>query len=230
MEKRKLLEARSQEEAEEKRRLERLKDPIVEDNDSTDAGSSQKQGFVKIEEVEDEDAVTLTSNRDGSTKQELPGMLKPARSTTSWSEGIDRLADEVDDDDDDDFFDDPAPPQPDFQDDDDLDFNVEDVKPAAKKWEADDAASWDTAPAQVKKEERTTPEPGWKSVQQLVQFRATSVAIADDYLKQKGVKVHLKRTNSFTLRHGEWNIYNQGREDAKKIDVKRRRIKAMEED
>ncbi|KAF7791901.1 hypothetical protein EIP86_002926 [Pleurotus ostreatoroseus] len=83
-------------------------------------------------------------------------------------------------------------------------------------------------PTQAKPEDQ---EAQWKSVKQLVAFRDTSVAIADDWLKSQNVK--LTYTKSAVRDPQTWrerSLYWQGREDAKKIDVRRKRIKGTEDD
>lgn len=87
-------------------------------------------------------------------------------------------------------------------------------------------------PAQQPATREVVEEPQWKSAGQLVTFRETSVAIADDYLKQQNIKLvsGSKRPDLGARGPQEWAIYKQGKEDAKKIDVKRRRIKGKEDD
>ncbi|TCD71482.1 hypothetical protein EIP91_008862 [Steccherinum ochraceum] len=249
MEKQKLLDAKREEEQEDQRRLERLKDPKIEQPDaSPEKGSPKKDVFVKIEEVEDEDLVK-SSSAAGNKPLKAETILEPVESTRdSLDPNTEMRSNEgsssEDDDDDDDsggggneFFD-PFDPfedtpevQPDFRDsdsDDDMYLNPEELKPHVQLPEPSIAPEPVPQPAQpVKKEEE---DASWRSVQQLVQFRATSIAIADDFLKEQGVKLKKGRKDRFQLQHGEWTIYNQGREDAKKIDVKRRRIKGAEED
>jgi hypothetical protein len=84
--------------------------------------------------------------------------------------------------------------------------------------------------------------PLWNSVGQLVKFREASTAIADDYLKSQGIKVRARRKRStFTIlnKAGE-KMYQEGQEDAKRINVRiasnmrinirRKRIKDAEEE
>lgn len=84
---------------------------------------------------------------------------------------------------------------------------------------------------ELKKDEDRDSEPQWKSAGQLTAFRETSVAIADDYLKQQKIKLGKGRKlpGVSVKDRKEREIYNQGREDAKKIDVKRRRLKHKED-
>ena len=65
-------------------------------------------------------------------------------------------------------------------------------------------------------------EPQWASHMQLVTFRATAAKIADDFLRDKGVKLRMMSVKGVNI--GDKNAYRQGKEDSKKIDVRRRRI------
>jgi hypothetical protein len=62
----------------------------------------------------------------------------------------------------------------------------------------------------------------WSSLGQLVAFRESSVAIAEDYLKSQGIKLTAgRRIGAFTIQNEagrRW--YRQGREDAKLINVR----------
>jgi hypothetical protein len=70
-------------------------------------------------------------------------------------------------------------------------------------------------------------EPGlelkWTSHTQLITFRATATKIADEYLEDQGVELSFGSARSNVIR--DWNAYNQGVKDSKKIDVYRKRIK-----
>ena len=63
----------------------------------------------------------------------------------------------------------------------------------------------------------------WASQTQLVTFRATATKIADEYIQDRGVKLHKGSARNTVIRDG--NAYNQGVEDSKKVDVYRKRIK-----
>lgn len=84
----------------------------------------------------------------------------------------------------------------------------------------------------VKKEE--VDESPWESAGQLVAFRESATVIADAFLKKEKPALKLKpgrkrpilELKDATTRKS----YEQGKEDAKKIDVKRRRITGEEED
>lgn len=76
-------------------------------------------------------------------------------------------------------------------------------------------------------------ETPWGSTGQLVAFRKSALTIADEFLKKEhaDVKVVKRRESGLVLREpGADKSYQRGREDAKKIDVKRRRITETEED
>jgi hypothetical protein len=66
-------------------------------------------------------------------------------------------------------------------------------------------------------------ESKWASHMQLATFRATATKIADEYLKDKGVKLHDRSARGTVIR--DRNAYIQGVRDSKKIDVHRKRIK-----
>lgn len=75
-------------------------------------------------------------------------------------------------------------------------------------------------------------ETEWESAGALISFRDASQKLAEDYLKQKGVKLR-NSSKGKPLRFKDENAresYYQGREDAKKIDLKRKRLTAAEED
>ncbi|KAJ9479313.1 Ankyrin repeat protein [Pseudozyma hubeiensis] len=64
---------------------------------------------------------------------------------------------------------------------------------------------------------------GWQSGNQLIRFRQDAEKIADEYLasQHKGLKLKKRAKSSFKK---DSSAFEQGREDAKKIDVKRKRI------
>jgi hypothetical protein len=88
------------------------------------------------------------------------------------------------------------------------------------------------APASSAKMEQKSSEPQelepeveskWASHMQLVTFRATATKIADRYLEEKGVRLRRRSARSTVIR--DWNAYDQGVRDSKKIDVHRKRLK-----
>jgi len=71
----------------------------------------------------------------------------------------------------------------------------------------------------------------WASGQQLSLFRSNALAIADEYIKKSKIKFRKgPKLNGPNFANGGYSIYKQGKEDAKKIDVKRKRIKGAEQD
>nr|GAT46666.1 predicted protein [Mycena chlorophos] len=89
------------------------------------------------------------------------------------------------------------------------------------------------APATVSLKEEDDEFP-WKSSLQLVRFRDLSKAVAADYLKQKGItfsNIKQKSIVELKIKDAEaWKAYTRGEADAKKIDVRRRKIKDAEMD
>ncbi|EPQ57251.1 hypothetical protein GLOTRDRAFT_137622 [Gloeophyllum trabeum ATCC 11539] len=82
------------------------------------------------------------------------------------------------------------------------------------------------------KPEQPEAGPSWQSEGQLIAFRENSKAIGDEYLKSQGVKLRTsnKRPDvSFSSREDR-KLYEQGKRDAAKIDVRRRRLKGAEDD
>ncbi|KAJ1324503.1 DUF2786 domain-containing protein [Microdochium nivale] len=65
---------------------------------------------------------------------------------------------------------------------------------------------------------------GWRSHGELVLFRDTSFRIAEDFLKEKGVKLHTNKNRPTTIRDSK--AYEQGEKDSSKIDVKRKRLES----
>ncbi|KAJ4479073.1 hypothetical protein J3R30DRAFT_3473915 [Lentinula aciculospora] len=75
-------------------------------------------------------------------------------------------------------------------------------------------------------------ETSWQSAGALIAFRHTSLLLADDYLKKKGLKLR-SRGKRAEIKFKDQNAvqsYDKGWEDAKKIDLKRKRIKASTDD
>ncbi|KAJ3715897.1 hypothetical protein DFJ43DRAFT_1101635 [Lentinula guzmanii] len=106
------------------------------------------------------------------------------------------------------------------------DETMQDVKP---KVEMDEGVV-KTEPQDVKVEEAEVPS--WQSAGALIAFRQTSVLLAEEYLKNRGVKLRSGREPA-ALRFKDSNAkdsYDRGWEDSKKIDLKRKRIKAADED
>jgi hypothetical protein len=66
------------------------------------------------------------------------------------------------------------------------------------------------------------PESMWASATQLVKFRASANTIADEYVKDQNIKLSYRARRSSAPRDGA--SYRQGREDSRKINVRRRRL------
>ena len=64
--------------------------------------------------------------------------------------------------------------------------------------------------------------PLWASHMQLIKFREDATQIADDYLKEQGVKLGKQTTQRFSIR--DWIAYDQGTKDSKKINLAQKRI------
>jgi Protein of unknown function (DUF2786) len=62
----------------------------------------------------------------------------------------------------------------------------------------------------------------WASASQLTLFRATAQKIAEEYIKSTKTKLTAGRARVSSVR--DYEAYEQGRKDSRKIDVKRRRI------
>ncbi|KZT57019.1 hypothetical protein CALCODRAFT_496671 [Calocera cornea HHB12733] len=87
----------------------------------------------------------------------------------------------------------------------------------------------ETGHINVKKEEDDDVQ--WVSGNQLMLFRDNAANIADEYLKKSDVKLRPgPKINGPTFKNGGYANYQQGKADAKKIDVKRKRIKGTGQD
>ncbi|KXJ89108.1 hypothetical protein Micbo1qcDRAFT_165880, partial [Microdochium bolleyi] len=71
---------------------------------------------------------------------------------------------------------------------------------------------------------KTELDRGWRSHGELVLFRDTSARIAEDYLKEKGVKLYNRKKHSTIVR--DKDAYRQGEKDSSKIDVRRKRLES----
>ena len=83
-------------------------------------------------------------------------------------------------------------------------------------------------PKATMKMEANESTPTWQSTAQLVRFRSHSEAVADNYLKSVNIKLRTGRRHSeLNLEDGDLRrAYEIGQRDARKIDVRRRRIDA----
>ncbi|KAJ3777379.1 hypothetical protein FB446DRAFT_717948 [Lentinula raphanica] len=84
----------------------------------------------------------------------------------------------------------------------------------------------------VNKIEAEDRDPAWQSAGALIAFRKTSILLADDYLKRRGTKLRSSRKLPKLQLKGmnASQSYHKGLEDSKKIDLKRKRIKAADEE
>lgn len=99
----------------------------------------------------------------------------------------------------------------------DLDTSSADIKP-------NPAPKLEPEPEGVKpKLEPEDSGAGWQSGQQLIRFRQDAEKIADDYLASQHSGLKLKKRGRTTYKKDS-HAFEQGRQDAKKIDVKRKRI------
>ncbi|KAF5863553.1 hypothetical protein ETB97_009797 [Aspergillus alliaceus] len=62
----------------------------------------------------------------------------------------------------------------------------------------------------------------WTSETQLVRFRATSVQVADDYLKKHNIKLRTRKARRIVTK--DFSAYKQGWKDSQKIDLHQRRL------
>ncbi|KAL5364300.1 hypothetical protein BJX96DRAFT_131392 [Aspergillus floccosus] len=68
----------------------------------------------------------------------------------------------------------------------------------------------------VVKDEESSASP-WASEMQLVRFRAMSEQIADRYIRERNIKLQVRKPRSVAVRH--FDSYRQGWEDSSKIDI-----------
>lgn len=74
----------------------------------------------------------------------------------------------------------------------------------------------------VPKVDEPEPEPRWKSRTALIAFHKTADKIADECLKANCGK--MRRGRKYKMKQVDWTAFDKGREDAKKIDVRRKAI------
>ena len=86
------------------------------------------------------------------------------------------------------------------------------------------ASSQHSAPELHNSAERQEPAPElrWASHMQLITFRANATNIADEFLQDQGVKLSKKTGRESVIR--DWDAYDKGVKDSKKIDVRRKQI------
>ncbi|KAF7288687.1 DUF2786 domain-containing protein [Mycena chlorophos] len=210
-----LKERQEQEAAEDKSRLERLRE-LPAETKAKEEDEPVLDRRVKVEEVEDEDSSKPLRSSDSNARVK-PEPLE-ADPLNGGGDDDDDNAPFIDETVDADF--DAADNMDDF----DIDAELEKAKARTEMPPPPPAAP---VPATVvpKKEEEDDESP-WASVQQLVQFRETSIAIGDDFLKQKGIKLHKARKRQpLEFKDSRSSAsYHKGKKDARNIDVRRRQI------
>ncbi|KAJ7178519.1 hypothetical protein C8R43DRAFT_973576 [Mycena crocata] len=216
-----LLKARQDEEAvEDKSREDRLKGPEtrVKVEAELPTAKLEPDRRVKMEEIDDEE--DLGRQRAFDQSAWIPDTKCQADDDTEGGPAFEGFGDVA----------------PHFNDSDD-DENLLDLDTATlKRTEstgpppANGSMAFPVAERKIKQEiEEDSP---WNSVGQLVAFRETSIAIGDDYLKKQGVKLFKgRKRKGLEFKDSEARrIYQQGKKDAEKIDVRQKRLKAAEMD
>jgi hypothetical protein len=210
--------AKKQEEEEDRRRLDRLEGPPLHNEDS--------KATVYVQQVKEEEEVVKVEFEDRHVKLEVldelpatPQVVPPTPvpaypSPAAWAgdAGWEDLGNDIG--------------VADFNESDDesLDLDALEADLMAKP-KAPSPAPAQPYAAQVAEEESL-----WDSVKQLVTFRETSVAIADEYLKKEGIKLRTGRRSTWELKDSDAQTnYRQGIKDAAKIDVRGRRLKGLED-
>lgn len=113
----------------------------------------------------------------------------------------------------------------DFHDDDDVDAYINKFvkREPVESSIPDEIPVFKTEPAANIKAETELPptleQSPWESGTQLVQFRKTSEQVADDYLKEKDIKLRNRKMRPPTI--GDADAYRRGQQDSSKIDVRR---------
>ncbi|KAJ6625595.1 hypothetical protein B0H10DRAFT_620695 [Mycena sp. CBHHK59/15] len=223
-----------QEAAEDKSREERLKVPEtgtiagpseaeVKTEESTVEVKSEPDRRVKIEEVEDED---FTGSRPFDEADWMPHTNTEHHDDDVEDRpalrGFDAIA-------------------PDFNDSDNEEdlLDLDAANPKLKKSASVRPSLGPMAPptsitrlAEQKVKEEPEFDSPWSSVGQLVAFRESSIAIGNEYLKTQGVKLAKGRKRKALEFKGSdaRRLYQQGKRDAEKIDVRQKRLKDVEMD
>lgn len=251
-EKKRLKEAEKEEQKQVKKEKDRLKDPAggvkAESSASgsrvkaepTDAMPSSSRN-VKLEDVVDEeDFKPFRNGPKRSASQDLvdDGYGRWSHEQSEMGLGSTKLENGIDHDDDSDYsdgndqFHDMHDPYPDPLRPLDEDLQ-DDVKPHFDEALENDIIDLtdDVSLRDIKPEPKTEPkvEPdeagaGWQSSNQLIRFRQDAEKIADDYLASQHSGLKLRKRAKTTYKKDS-SAFEQGREDAKKIDVKRKRIR-----
>ncbi|KZT28965.1 hypothetical protein NEOLEDRAFT_1128451 [Neolentinus lepideus HHB14362 ss-1] len=225
-----LRDAKKIEAEEDRRRLDRLNDP------QSEVVAEQPDRKVKVEEVEDAELGSRShsaSNGSDCKKEEepdapyIPTGNYPAYDDYSDDElGVDPRMDTVDDEDE---------YRADFDASDDIQLDLDALESKVKnETSANPVIRQSTPEPTLKPEIKDDIEagPSWQSEGQLIAFRENTKSIADEYLKSQGVKLGKgRRMPDINLTSKEdHKLWEQGKKDAEKIDVRRRRLKGAEED
>lgn len=198
---------------------------------------------VKIEEVEDEDAqCNFHNNAPKKESSPFKGMTpKQEDGPDDWrsvSEAPGESLDEMFDNDDlpeigdmDDLTQLDILPA-DFHDNDDVDglLDLDAINPGTKELFSEVMGSpSSTVPLTPKAIEKFADNDSqWNSVSQLVKFRETSTAIAEDYLKSQGIKLRSRRKSTFTKQSqkaavsegkGRWKANQREKETVKRQGI-----------
>lgn len=231
-EKKRLKEAEKEEQKQVKEQKERLQDPIrVKPEPREDLASGSTSRNVKLEDaVDEEDVKPFRNGFKRSASQDLnEGYGRWSENHTNGGPKLEN-GHGCDDDSDDDagherFYD--------MNNDPDGIEEPDDIKPHFDEALERDIIDLtddldDPSPSDIKPKVEPKAEPedvgaGWQSSNQLIRFRQDAEKIADDYLasQHSGLKLKKRAKSSFKK---DSNAFEQGREDAKKIDVKRKRI------
>lgn len=223
------------EEAERRAELDRLEDPVVK-NEPVLAIQLEKESddhFVKLEKSEDDHTVKIEDVSDHGSISETPrwrsaiaDIPSPAASSSNAASGDNTMdCDGYDSPSDDDISEaNDAEFTADFDRDevisiaDDIDeqIKVEAARLASPVAAQAEAEATKSAIATDGQDEAS--EQKWASHMQLTTFRQSEIAIADQYLEDQGVKLGKERKVAYGK--SDWEAYNKGRDDSKKIDVR----------
>ncbi|SNX83854.1 uncharacterized protein MEPE_02562 [Melanopsichium pennsylvanicum] len=241
-EKKRLKEAEQRERAQDKKEKERLRVPLVKAEITDEVVSSTTLGprNVKLEDgVDEEDVKPPCNGIQRSASQEFnDGNGRWTQHSDHGELGSVKLESGSEDSDNDDlnnrFYDThDRLPTPSFGGDED------DIKPhfdeALERDIIDLTSDLDTTLPRIKPDPssediKPKPEPeqegaGWQSGKQLIRFRQDADKIADDYLASQHSDLKLKKRARTTYKKDS-SAFEQGRQDARLIDVKRKRIQA----
>jgi hypothetical protein len=228
---------RDAEKADELARIARLIGPAKAEADAevkiTDQNPTPKDIRVKIVEVEDEDVKCDLAKDVREQEASLSDDNPHTRTTYDQDTVLDGLddssSDEMSDGDDSGYVENSNEAEflpPDFHGYDDID-DLLDLQSSSILGPSTEPMG----PIAEQKAKQDDDSLNWNSVGQLVAFREASVAIGHDYLKSQGVKLRTARKRKFAIKSEAGSqLYREGREDAKCIDVRRKLLKGAEDD